>query len=71
MDYQEMFNLAVTVAAFFGGFRLAMSAGSIGASEPGGTPIAEEQLAYRASLRTMDDAEDFDPFNPVWPEEPA
>jgi hypothetical protein len=43
---------------------------AIRASEPDGTPMTDEQLAYRAALRTMDDAEDFDPFNPVWPTKP-
>jgi hypothetical protein len=43
---------------------------AIRASEPDGTPMTVDQLAYRAALRTMDDAEDFDPFNPAWPEKP-
>lgn len=43
---------------------------AIRASEPGGIPMTEEQLAYRQALRSMDDAEDFDPLNPNWPEEP-
>jgi len=43
---------------------------AIRASEPDGTPMTDDQLAYRAALRTMDDAEDFDPFNPVWPTKP-
>jgi len=43
---------------------------AIRASEPNGTPMTDEQLTYRAALRAMDDAEDFDPFNPVWPESP-
>lgn len=43
----------------------------IRASEPDGVPMTEEQLAYRQALRVMDDAEDFDPFNPVWPVKPA
>lgn len=43
---------------------------AVRASEPGGTPMTEAQIAYRAALRTMDDAEDFDPFNPDWPEKP-
>ena len=41
---------------------------AIRASEPEGTPMTDAQLAYRAALRTMDDAEGFDPLNPVWPE---
>tara|TARA_R110002126_G_scaffold1217_2_gene7126 strand:- start:150 stop:458 length:309 start_codon:yes stop_codon:yes gene_type:complete len=44
---------------------------AIRASEPSGTPMTDDQLAYRAALRAMDDAEDFDPFNPVWPESPS
>lgn len=43
---------------------------AVRASEPDGTPMTEAQIAYRAALRTMDDAEDFDPFNPDWPEKP-
>lgn len=43
---------------------------AVRASEPDGTPMTAEQLAYRAALRTMDDAEGFDPFNPAWPEKP-
>lgn len=44
---------------------------AIRASGPGGVPMTEEQLAYRQALRVMDDAEDFDPFNPQWPAEPG
>lgn len=44
---------------------------AIRASEPGGVPMTEGQLAYRQALRVMDDAEDFDPFNPQWPAEPG
>lgn len=44
---------------------------AIRASEPGGVPMTEDQLAYRQALRVMDDAEDFDPFNPQWPAEPG
>lgn len=44
---------------------------AIRASEPGGVPMTEEQLAYRQALRVMDDAEDFDPLNPQWPAEPG
>ncbi len=44
---------------------------AVRASEPGSTPMTEEQLAYRQALRVMDDAEDFDPFNPQWPAEPG
>lgn len=43
---------------------------AIRASEPDGTPMTDDQLAYRATLRTMDDAEDFDPLNITWPEKP-
>lgn len=43
---------------------------AVRASEPDGTPMTDAQLAYRAALRTMDDAEGFDPFNPDWPEKP-
>lgn len=43
---------------------------AVRASEPDGTPMTEAQIAYRAALRTMDDAEGFDPFNPDWPEKP-
>lgn len=43
---------------------------AIRASEPDGIPMTEAQLAYRAALRAMDDAEDFDPRNPDWPEKP-
>lgn len=43
---------------------------AIRASEPDGTPMTDEQVAYRAALRTMDDAEDFDPFNITWPTKP-
>lgn len=44
---------------------------AVRASEPGGTPMTDAQLAYRAALRTMDNAEGFDVFNPAWPEMPA
>lgn len=43
---------------------------AIRASEPDGIPMTDDQLAYRAALRTMDDAEDFDPLNITWPEKP-
>lgn len=35
-----------------------------------GEPMSDDKLAYRNALRTMDDAADFDPFNPIWPEKP-
>ena len=44
---------------------------AIRASEINGTPMTEAQLAYRAALRAMDDADGFDPFNPIWPESPS
>jgi hypothetical protein len=44
---------------------------AIRASEVGGAPMTEEQLAYRQALRAMDDAVDFDPLNVVWPAMPA
>lgn len=43
---------------------------AVRASEPDGVPMTDEQLAYRAALRTMNDAEDFDPLNITWPEKP-
>lgn len=43
---------------------------AIRASEPGGTPMTQEQLDYRQTLRIMDDAEGFDVFNPNWPIKP-
>lgn len=43
---------------------------AIRASEPGGTPMTEAQIAYRSDLRAMDNAEGFDPFNPNWPVKP-
>lgn len=43
---------------------------AIRASEPGGIPMTQEQLDYRQALRTMDDAEGFDVFNPDWPIKP-
>lgn len=43
---------------------------AIRASEPEGTPMTDDQLSYRAALRTMDDADGFDPFNPIWPTKP-
>lgn len=44
---------------------------AIRASEVGGAPMTDEQLAYRQALRAMDDAADFDPLNVVWPPTPA
>jgi len=44
---------------------------AIRASEVGGAPMTEEQLAYRQALRAMDDAVDFDPLKVVWPSTPA
>lgn len=43
---------------------------AVRASEPGAAPMTDAQLAYRQALRVMDDAADFDVFNPIWPEKP-
>ena len=44
---------------------------AIRASEPGGIAMTEAQLAYRQALRSMDDAEGFDPFAIFWPVAPG
>lgn len=64
MDYQEMFNLAVTVAAFFGGWTLNRIYQAIDRLD---SDVRDLPIKYVGK----DDAEDFNLFNPVWPTKPG